>query len=316
MTPRGPEPRPRRAARLPPAGATALLLAAFAFAPAHAQHESAWVPGRGHGSISVAYQDLYIHYHTDSHGNRQVPGTIDDRSVFLDLDYGLTDKLALSVVLPFKSNRYRGNPHPPLEHHHEDALIEDGRYHGGWGDWELGLRYQWRETPWAITPYLRYQAPSHDYLTYAHNALGTGQQRLEAGVELGHRLSGRLHNLYVEAGIGYAFMEVVDHRRVDHATASVGAGWFATPRLTARLLLVAQKTFNGLDFPEDYAGSDEDTFAAHDQNLRNDFVNLGAGLDYRIGERDLVFANYGHTLWGENAHLIDHAITVGFSHGF
>ena len=29
-----------------------------------------------------------------------------------------------------------------------------------------------------------------------------------------------------------------------------------------------------------------------------------------------LFATYGHTVWGENAHLIDHAVTLGVSRGF
>ena len=43
---------------------------------------------------------------------------------------------------------------------------------------------------------------------------------------------------------------------------------------------------------------------------------IGAGVDYRIGERYSLFAAYGHTLWGENAHLIDYAVSVGVSRGF
>jgi len=125
------------------------------------------------------------------------------------------------------------------------------------------------------------------------------------------------HPWQLQGGVGYTFMEVVEHRRVNHATLTMELGWFATPRLTARLQLVGQKTFNGFDFPDDYpAGQNDEHLFFHDQNLRNDFVNIGAGVDYQLNDRYGLFASYGHTVWGENTHLIDYALTVGISRGF
>jgi hypothetical protein len=287
--------------------------------PARAQHADAWTPGKGHGAISIAYQELFIHYHTTSTGEKQVPGTIDNHVVFLDFDYGLGDRWAINIDLPFKSNRYQGRPHPPLDdgHDHGDIFIEDGRYHGGWADWNLGLRYQWRTEPWAITPYLSYGVPARDYYTYAHSAPGTGQKRLELGINAGHRFAAPLQNLYFQGGYGYSFMEVVEHRRVNHSTLSLELGYFVTPRLTARLRVLGQKTYNGFEFPRDYPpGQNDEHLFFHDQNLRNDFVNIGAGVDYQLDDRYGLFASYGHTVWGENTHLIDYALTVGISRGF
>lgn len=297
------------------------MLAAIALAgatlPASAHHTDAWVPAKGHGSMAAAYQHLYVRYHTLSDGTRQVPGTIRDRSVFLDLDYGLTDRIALSLGGAFKSNRYLGMPHPPIADDHDEQFIDDGRYHAGWADWDVGVRYQWRTDPWAITPFVSYGVPVRDYPTYAHSAVGTGQKRLELGVGVGHRFGPPLQNLYFQGAYGYSVMEVVDHRRVNHSTLSLELGWFLTPRLTARLTVVGQKTHNGLEFPQDYQpGVDPEQLFHHDQNLRNDFVNVGAGVDVAFNDHTLGFANVGRTVWGENTHLIDYAITVGISRGF
>jgi hypothetical protein len=294
----------------------AITLAGFA-SPTLAQHANAWVPAKGHGEISIAYQHLYVRYHTGSHGQRAIPGTIRDRSVFLGLDYGLTDRVALTVGGAFKSNRYRGLPHPPVDDDHGEQFIDDGRYHAGWADWNVGLRYQWRSDPWAVTPYVSYGTPIRDYPTYAHGAVGTGQKRVELGLNVGHRFGPPLQNLYVQGGYGYSFMEVVDHRRVNHSTLSLELGYFVTPRLTARVTVVGQKTHNGLDFPDDYPPDvDSEQLFHHDQNLRNDFINVGAGVDWQINDRYVGFANVGRTVWGENTHLIDYAITVGISRGF
>jgi hypothetical protein len=282
-----------------------------------AQQAVAWVPEKGHGAFSIAYQHLYVRYHSLSDGERSVPGTIRDRSVFLALDYGLSDRLALNVGAAFKSDRYNGRPHPPVGDNHGEQFIDDGQYHGGWADWNLGLRYQWRSDPWAITPYVSFGTPIRNYPTYAHSSAGTGQGRVEIGVNAGHRFGPPLQNLYVQGGYGYSFMEVVDERRVNHSTLSLELGYFMTPRLTGRVTLVGQKTHNGLDFPDDYPpGVDPEQQFHHDQNLRNDFINIGAGIDYRFNDRYTGYANAGRTVWGENTHLIDYAITIGISREF
>lgn len=296
---------------------TALALLAGFLPIARAQHADAWVPLKGTGAVSIGYQHLYVRYHTDSRGNRAVPGTIRDRSVFLTLDYALTDRLALNVGAAYKSNRYQGKPHPPVEDNHGEQFIDDGDYHSGWADWNIGLRYLWRSDPWAITPYVSFGTPIRDYPTYAHSAAGRGQQRAEIGINAGHRFGPPFQNLYFQGGYGYAFMEVVDHRRVNHSTLSLELGYFLTPRLTGRFTMVGQKTHNGLDFPEDYLpGVDPEQQFHHDQNIRDDYINIGAGLDYHFNDRYTGFANVGRTVWGENTHLIDYAITVGISRGF
>lgn len=298
--------------------AAILLTALMPFATAQAQSSDAWVPGRGHGSVSVAYQHLYVEWHTLSDGTKGKPGVITNRTVFFNVDYGLTDRLALSVGLPFKSNKFEGSgPHDPddLDHDHGNVLLDDGRYHSGWQDLGVALRYQWRNEPWAITPSLTYGAPTHDYTTFAHAAPGTGLWRLEAGIAVVRRFAPPLQNLYFQGYYGYAFMEEVD-RRVNHSTLNLEVGYLLTPKLSARMYLTGQKTHNGFDFPEDFPNRTDDHFFHHDQNLRNDYVNIGAGASYQLNDRYALFGNYGHTVWGENTHLIDYAVTVGVSRVF
>lgn len=292
--------------------------------PARAQHNDLWVPGKGHGSFSASYQHLYIRYHTDSEGNRSIPGTIRNRRVFLDLDYGLTDRLAVDVTVAFKSNKYDeripGSAHDPegVEGGHDEHFIDDGRYHGGWQDWNVTLRYMWIDRPHlAVTPFIDYGKPLRDYTVFAHSAVGTGQTQVEAGVNLGGRFGGAARNLFWRTGVAYAYMEKEGDRRVNHGTFDVELGYFLGPRWVVRGVLLKRKTYNGLDFPEDYASSHTDeVFFHHDQNVRDDFLNVGVGVDYQVNERYSAFANLGRTLSGDNTHLIDYAITVGVSRAF
>ena len=299
-------------------------MALFAFAPpALAQHTDAWVPGKSHGTVSVAYQHLYVRYHALSDGTKDLPGTIRNRSLFLNVDYGLTERLAVTVGAAYKSNRYDvrkpGAIHDPgtLADDHGEQFLDDGRYHGSWQDWSIALRYQWIDKPFLVTPFIGYGRPIRDYTTFSHAAPGTGQARLEVGVNAGGRFAAPAQNLYWQAGYGYAYMEKAGNRRVNHSTFNLELGYFLTPRLGVHAVVVAQKTYNGQEFPEDFVGKrTSDEFFHHDQNLRDDFVNVGVGVNYQFNDRYLGFANVGHTVWGENTHLIDYAITVGVSRGF
>lgn len=287
-------------------------------AQAQAQTQS-WVPGKGHGSISVAYQDLFVATHTDSSGNAAFPGSISNHSLFFNFDYGLTDRLAMNVGLPYKSNKFSGRGvHNPasLDTDYGQQFLDDGLYHGGWQNWSVGLRYLWRERPLKVTPFVTFGYPSHDYTTFAHSALGTGQKQLQLGLNVGRQLNPPRQNAYFQVGYAYSIMEKVESRRVDHSTFTAEVGYFLTPRLSVNLLASAQKTHHGFEFPGDYPNRRDEHFFHHDQNLRNDFINVSAGLNLQASERYSVFASYAHTVWGENTHLIDRAITLGVARSF
>jgi hypothetical protein len=299
--------------------ALAVLALSFAFAGSAAAQTQSWVPGKGHGSVSVAYQDLFVATHTLSDGTPGFPGTIDSHSVFLGFDYGLTDRLAISVGLPYKSNRFVGpGVHNPatLYDDHGESVIDDGDFHSGWQNWNVALRYLWKDEGLHVVPYVSYGSPSHDYTTFAHAALGTGQQFLEFGVNIGRRFEPPRQNLYFHAGLSYSVMEKVEARRVNHATLNAELGYFFTPRLSASVLATFQRTYNGYDFPEDYPNQRDEHFFHHDQDLRNDFNNYGAALSFQATPRTGLFLTYGHTGWGENTHLIDHSWTLGVSRQF
>jgi hypothetical protein len=299
------------------------MAAGVAFAPkARAQHTDLWVPARKHGTVSAAYQHLYIRYHTDGQGQKGIPGTMRVRSVFTNLDYGLTDRLALNALVVFKSNKYEaripGSEHDPghLEDSHGEHLIDDGKYHGGWQDWNIALRYLWIDKPYlVVTPFVDYGQPIRDYTVFAHAAAGTGQTQLEGGVNVGGRWKAPASNLFWRVGAAYAYMEKAGDRRVNHATFDAELGYFFTPQLTVRGIIVKRKTYNGLDI-QDYTSRTDDVFFHHDQNIRDDFLNVGASVEYQFNDRYSGFANIGRTIRGDNTHLIEYAITLGISRGF
>lgn len=296
-----------------------LALLALAGSGTAAAQTQAWVPGQGHGSVSLAYQDLFISAHTIYNGDRGYPGSINNHTLFMAFDYGLTERLAVNVTLPFKSARFVGpGVHNPgtLDDDHGESFLDDGKYHSGWQDWNVSLRYLWKDEGLQVAPFVSYGVPSHDYTTFAHATLGSGQKHLQIGVNIGRRFGPPAQNLFFQAGLSYSIMEKVEDRRVNHATLNAEIGYFLTPRLTATLLATTQRTFNGFDFPIDYPNQHDDHFYHHDQNLRNDFLNVGASMTFQATPQTGVFLTYGHTVWGENAHLIQYAWTLGVTQQF
>jgi hypothetical protein len=296
-----------------------LALGAFAFAvPARAQLS---VPAKGEGALSLTTQVVTDHYHLNGHGDRIDVGHITADSAVLRVDYGLTDRLAVHAAAPFISKRYDGGfPHNPNPYEDDDrehvGRLDDGDFHGGWQDWAVGLRWRWRERPWALTPFVTYSQPSHDYTWFAHSALGTRQRKLQLGLAFGRQFGPRFQRLYMSGSYSYTFVQPVLGIDVDYSTVNLDVGYFFTPKFSARVLVIYRKTHGGLDFPFDFPSRSDELFLHHDQVQRIDYLDYGFGATYRIDQRWSLNANWLTTYWGENGHAIHNAVAFGVSRSF
>jgi hypothetical protein len=317
-----------------PAGArVAALLAACACAPAQAQ---LWVPAKGSGAIGLSYQYAVDHTHLDGNGDDFSPGNMASHSMQLRVDYGLTARLALHASAPFVSKRYVGTaPHNPAPfepdvtagrvapaHEGEEhiAFLDDGEWHGGWQDFGVGLRYRWLEPrpgkPWAVTPFVNYGWPSHDYTYFAHAAIGSRQKRLTFGANAGRHFGPRFQKVFVQGMLSYTVIEEVLGVRPNYTSLNLDLGYHFTPRFSARAMLMLRKTHGGLDIPFDFPDRTSELFLHHDQIQRVDYANAGIAANWNLGERYTVSANWYTTLWGENGHKVHNAVGVGITRSF
>ena len=109
--------------------AVAVVLASASFTAAAQTQGKIGVPERGRGTMGVTLQHITITERAFE-GASQEFGEITLRSAYFELDYGLTDRLALELTLPYKSNRYVGDqPHDPslLLNDHGEIFRDDGR---------------------------------------------------------------------------------------------------------------------------------------------------------------------------------------------
>lgn len=304
--------------------AAAIVVASASFAAYAQTQDKLGVPARGTGTMGVSVQHITI-TERDLTILTQEFGEVTLRSAYFELDYGLTDRLALNVTLPYKSNRYVGDqPHDPrlLQDDHGERFLDDGKYHSNWGDIGLNLRWLWRSDPIAVTPFVGYYRPASHYPLFTETQAGTGQWRVDVGVNVGGRLGPPTRNLFWQAGFAYSYMEKTHPsdapaRRANHSLLNVELDWMATPRLTTYLALTRLTPHNALEFVDFLPGLfTSDLYYWHDRLLPWEYTTWAFGMSYQASEALTLSMGYGRTQSVSFGHLFEPALTFGISRSF
>ncbi len=293
-----------------------ITLAGLAVPPVLAPRASAQagVPEKGTGDISVAYQNFYTAEHTLGDGSRVNSGKIRVNGMVHALDFGLTDKLALSVSLPYGWGKYTGAvPH--------QLPIDNGDYHVTAQDWNLGLRYNVRTRPLQVTPFFRMIIPSHGYEHFAHSAVGSRLHEAQFGIAVGRRLSPFLLNAYFQARYSFSVTtERLANVRPLRSRFDAEFGYLLTRRLAVRGVLLTLISHNGYNFPQDYPVAQRipsnDRWVHHDQVSQVDSVNAGGGVSFELTPNWSVYSSLIRTAWGTNQHALASGLSIGMSWSF
>ena len=279
----------------------------------NAASAQAWVPGKGWGSVSIGYKNLYTKDHLDELGNRLDRGRIRSNILSMDLDYGVTRSLAVHVGLPLSMVKYTGNtPH----YNPSVRFIDDGTYHGGFQDFRFGARYNLvRNSPVVITPFVEGVVPSHDYVTFAHSAIGRGVRELLVGTNIGWRGGESfLPNAFFQTRINYSFVQRVLNISHNRTNVDAEVGYFVTPRLALSAIGSYEKHHGGLDFDSSKTAAEQWTpeeYLNHDALIRADQFDAGGGVSFLVNRSTSVYANYLTMAWGINGHALNSGIIVG-----
>jgi hypothetical protein len=287
-------------------GAGSLVAAALLVGPASA-FAQAWLPPKGEASISIGYEYVYVKEHLFAGGERQDRGHIRENSLLPDLGYGITDKLAVRIGLPYISAKYNGaRPH--------QLPIDDGSYHGAFQDFRIEVRYMAFTDPLVVTPFAAVVLPSHDYTYFAHSAVGRDLKEESFGLNLARRLDRILPDAYVHGRYSFTLVEKVLNISHNRSNFDLELGYFLTPAISVRAMGVWQRGYGGIELP--VTGIPLPLFLYHDQLARSDYFNMGGGLAYAATANLDVFGNWFTTLSGKNGHAIHDAVTVGASVNF
>jgi hypothetical protein len=151
----------------------------------------AWISPRDQGTVSLLYQYGFDRYHALSKGEAVDRGHMYLQALMLDVDYSLTERLAVRVAVPFIEGRYNGTVPHLLVRGQKDTIVptDNGEYHGGVQDVRFDVRYNVSRKKLMVTPFFQVNVPCHSYATLGHAAIGTDQREYRMGVNLGRQLT-------------------------------------------------------------------------------------------------------------------------------
>lgn len=292
---------------------------------------SVGVPEKGAGSFSVSFDYVYM---DEGDVGELPPGFpaeaeffVRGRSLNFEFDYGLTDRLALTVTLPYRSNAGwdADVPHDPsfLFNDHGDPFIDDGSYHSYWVDLGLSLRWRWRSAErLSITPFASYYTPTNDYPLYALAQPGRGQWRIDVGANVAGRLGPPRRNMYWKAGYAYSYNEKTEPTdapalRVNRSRVMLELGWRATPRLTPYVVVTDTTTHDGLGIPDFLPGLlVSDFWYYHDQLFRWEQTAWTLGTAFTLNDQMALSFAYGETQDLDFGFYQDPSFSMAFSYAF
>lgn len=298
----------------------ALVVCAAAFVPALA-HAQAWPAPAGAGSITLTTQAIDNTGHFVTGGDLLPDGKSRNVSAVVDVDYALTERLAVSVGLPYVFARYIGpGPTPTPVQSPLDACR---CWNSAWQDVSASARYNVVNGTVALTPSISVGAPSHDYEWQGEAVVGFGLRELRLALDGGVRLDALSTRLALSSRYQYAFVEDVatlPEVANNRSNGSLTASYLVSERLAVRGGVSWQRTHGGLRYgsplpdaavPPPGDATTAERVKQHDRLLRNHYWHLGAGATYSLERMDL-FVSYLYFLSGTDTHA-GKALTLGVS---
>lgn len=271
----------------------------------------------GRGSIALSYQTIEVNKFDTSVSEVDI-GEVLTHSLYLELNYAITDRWVLSAGIPYIRKKYNGPArHDPLmliPPRPEVPFVDDGNYHSDWQDFLIGASYRWIDSPVIIEPFVNLFLPSHDYPHFAQAAVGQNRWKAEFGAEVTKYMP--FSDWYYRGGLSYTVVEETLGVNVNHFRVRGEAGYFFTPAVSVGAF-VHGKFGNGKDateFPPS-ARTDE-AWYQHDRTTRHSYVNVGVGTDWYISDDYMLSASALTSVWGKSVHLVNLSWTVGLTRYF
>jgi hypothetical protein len=270
----------------------------------------AWVPEKGEGSVSLALQQQNYKKHLQ--GKTEVDGGHINTGVMLaDLTYGVTDKFAVDLAVPYVVTKYSGQRAHPFTN------IDDGAYHNTFTDFRMSVRYNLTRRGAVITPYIGSVVPSHDYQFYGHSAFGEQLRELQVGTFVAKLFTRGVPGMFVSSRIAYGFVEKVQDISHNRSMADLEGGYFVTPSFRAFGMFSGQITHGGITLPPGgFAAIPTPYKFTHDVIQRIHYVNVGGGFAYSMKDSLDLFGSFTRQVAGLNGHKLNRGVTLGVSWSF
>jgi hypothetical protein len=234
-----------------------------------------WVPPQGEGTVSLTYQNYYTLGHFDAGGRENTNGATHTKTLVAEIDYALTDNVAISVSLPFVASKYTGPPeyivggvvtHP--------GPLDDGTYHGTFQDVHVEVRRVWWAGPIAVAPFLGGTIPTHDYETHGEAVAGRHRREGLIGASGGADLTPWVPAVYVHSSYALAIAEPQHGFQSVKSNINVETGYVQASWIALRALADWQIAHRGPTIRELAA----DDWLGHDRLIVSSHFALGGGV--------------------------------------
>lgn len=277
-----------------------------------------WAPEAARGRISLGFQALHTDGLITDAGINNRGAITDTRSLTLSVEYRWSEHWTVFGSVPYITKRSRRDLglHDPrrLDNPRTDSrFLDDGRYHGAWQDFQLGVVRHLRVGALRVDPYAVLTVPSHDYTFFANAAVGSRLHRLLVGVDVGRRLgSGNLHG---SIGYGYELVEEVLGMHLDKHHARASLGYHFSPRVTGQIFVQLRRS-HGLDSSDTGTDRRSELWYQHDRMFRHDYSIAGVNAAWQINSDWSVSLGHARMVWGRSVHELTGAWDLQLSRAF
>ena len=154
--------------------------------------QSPWTRDKGKAYVQLGFTGLFYNQFADENGKKQdLNANISEASFQVYSEYGLTNKLTVNLIVPYKSISV------------EYDFLNTTKNHSGIGNVSLGLKYKLSDKNWKISTGILYSANSIS--KNKTNFLATG---FNASTILPYVTIGKSKNKwYYYGNIGYGYMD-------------------------------------------------------------------------------------------------------------
>jgi hypothetical protein len=294
-------------------GAVAAQDADESIGPARIRAQETGEPAsRGQMSLTYQYQrakGLYTSQFT-------VPGApTTTHLIDFDVSYRIGNRWTVNAGLPLISREWKGGPsHDPMRivpPHPESDFVDDGHFHTYLQDLRFGASYRVIDEPIGFVPYIEFGVPASDYPFFGASAPGRHMQTIEIGSELAYRPP--FLKWYFGLRAGYVMSDEVLGYETDAMRVTAQAAYFIGPRLTLNAFLVS-KNGKGGDPPA--MPDTSEAWYLHDRYLRHNYANLGVGVDWALGDRNVLNVTTLKMVHLEDVFKLRRALSVTLSRSF
>ncbi len=272
-----------------------------------------WVPPQGEGTVSVTYQNYYVTGHYNIQGRENTNGATHAKAMTAEVDFGLSDTVALTVALPFIATKYTGpqeylvgvfSTHP--------GPLDDRTYHATFQDVRVEARRMWWAGPVAVAPLAGVVIPTHDYQTHGEAVAGRHRRELQIGAAAGADLNRVLPRTYVHGRYALATAERIHGLPSIRSNVDIEGGFDLATRIGLRGLASWQFRHKGPTLPELHAYDWE----GHDRFIVSSYFNVGGGMTFSVTRNTELHLLWLGTVSGNNGAHRARMLAVGTSWSF